>query len=262
MLFKFSVLCGVILVLSACGLNSETQQSLKALTKQVDELQQEQRLLLKEVISLQKKVDGLAVNAQRAKGQQKNALKPIKLPINERLLGSQKAEYAMIEFMDYQCPYCVRYAKQVLPVIKERYIETGMLKYGIVDFPLDFHSKAKGAAVAANCAGKQGQYWPMHDQLVVNSKQLSNELYQSLASDLQLNIKEYLSCLSEPAMLTQVDADLAYGKQVGTRGTPNFYIGKIEGNSITNVVHISGSRSIEVFDRAIQQVISSNSTDG
>jgi len=245
-------------MLTACSAQQDKSEQLTELTKKFDEMQQEQRLVLREVVSLQRKIDALA--AQKAKSNNGSNLdgKAILLPEENRLQGSDDAQYAMVEFMDYQCPYCIRYAKQSLPTIKQRYVDTGKLKYGIRDFPLSFHSKAEGAAIAANCAGKQAKYWPMHDQLVANSKNLNDDLYMSLASKLSLEADSFTACLKNPAMKKEIQADLAYGTEIGTRGTPNFYIGKIEGDSIVNVVHLSGARSIDAFDRAIQQAMEIN----
>jgi len=127
-----------------------------------------------------------------------------------------------------------------------------------MDFPLGFHSKAEGAAIAANCAGVQGKYWAMHDDLIYNSKRLGNKLYMELAQKNELDLDAYSSCLLDPKQKEGVAADFSYGTEVGTRGTPNFFIGRIEGDSVVDVVQISGSRSVEAFDRAIQEVFASN----
>ena len=247
-----------ISMLAACAAQDDQSEKMAELTKKVDEMQQEQRLVFKEVVSLQKKIDGLAAQKSPSKNAAGGSNKAIVLPDGDRLLGSDKAQYAIVEFMDYQCPYCIRYAKQSLPTIKQRYVDTGKLKYGIRDFPLDFHSKAEGAAIAANCAGKESKYWPMHDELVANSRKLSDDLYTSLATKLNLDLESYSLCLKNPEMKKAVDADFAYGSAAGVRGTPNFYIGKIEGASIVDVIQLSGAQSVEAFDRAIQQVMAGN----
>ena len=250
----FAAICA----LTACAAPDDRTEEIAELTKKIDEMQQEQRLVLKEVVSLQKKIDGLATQKSPAKNSAGVAQKAIVLPDANRLQGADAAQYAIIEFMDYQCPYCIRYAKQTLPTIKKRYVDTGKLKYGIRDFPLDFHSKAKGAAVAANCAGKESKYWSMHDELVANSRSLGDDLYTSLATKLNLDLESYSACLKNPEMKKAVDADFAYGSAAGVRGTPNFYIGKIEGGSIVDAIQLSGAKSIEAFDRAIQQVMAGN----
>ena len=246
-----------ILVLAGCEDRTGRAESEQKLTQKLEEMQEELRLVLKEVIELHKKVDSITVSNKSGTSVSKKA-KSVVMPVNERLAGSEDAKYAIIEFMDYQCPYCIRHAKQVLPTIKQRYIDTGKLRYGIRDFPLGFHSKAKGAAIAANCAGKQGKYWPIHDDLVINSRKLNDNLYLELAEKHNLEMDAFASCRTDPAMKKAVDDGLAYGTQVGTRGTPNFFIGKIDGDSIVDVVQLSGARSVEAFDRAIQQVMAAN----
>lgn len=228
---------------------------------QLDEMQQELRLVVKEVVSLNAKLDALN-SKQKAPNQAGNAAEldiTINLPAQNKRLGSSDAKYAMVEFMDYQCPYCIRYAKQTLPTLKQRYIDNGQLQYFIRDYPLEFHSKAEGAAIAANCAAKQSKYWPMHDQLVQNAKKLGNDLYLEIAQNIDLDIDAFTQCQLDPKMKEFVAADFEYGSKVGTRGTPNFYIGKIEGDTIVDVVQISGARSAQAFDKAIQQVMSGGS---
>lgn len=253
------------LVLAACSDSSDDASSTDLQTEKVEqaemfqdqlnEIHEELRLTLKEVVSLSKKVDSLSSKTNLKQGDEDEVSKSVKLPDAQRLIGSSDAKIAMVEFMDFQCPYCVRYAKQVFPALKKRYIDTGKLRYGIRDFPLDFHTKAEAAAIAANCAGKQDKYWEFHDELISNSKSLGDELYRSLGEKYKLNIEKFTACRSDPKSSLGVQEDLSYGTEVGTRGTPNFFIGRIVGDSIVDVVQISGSRPIETFDRAIQQAL-------
>ena len=174
---------------------------------------------------------------------------------DDRTVGPDDAPIQIVKFMDYQCPYCVRYANQVLPTIKERYVASGKIQYAIRDYSLNFHPQAKGAAVAAHCAGKQDKYWDMHSLLVANSRKLHDEIYLELAQDIDLDLTRFSECQGNPESNDKVTADFEYGKDIGIRGTPSFYIGRIEGDKIVDVVNVRGARSIDVFDRAIQQVI-------
>ena len=225
--------------------------------KQMDEMQAEIRLLVKEVVALNKKLDAVVSGpvGSRVNGQKNTLGIDVVLPEKGNRLGDPEAQFAMLEFMDYQCPYCVKYAKQILPVIKQRYVESGQLQYMIRDYPLAFHSEAKGAAIAANCAGLQNKYWQMHDELIMNSRNLGDALYSNLAQTLGLNLDQFQTCLQRPEMAQAVDSDFAYGTDIGTRGTPNFYIGKIVDGKLVDAINISGVRSVEEFDRAIQQVL-------
>jgi len=82
---------------------------------------------------------------------------------DDPVLGNAAAPVTMIEFSDFQCPYCLRFWQETLPQIKQAYVDTGKVKFVYRDFPLSFHPGAMPAAQAANCANKQGKYWEMHD---------------------------------------------------------------------------------------------------
>ncbi|WP_290518069.1 DsbA family protein [Alcanivorax sp.] len=252
------------LLLAGCDMRSADTDQEAAREQQIEEMRAELRLVLKEVIELQKKVDTLADTdgSATAGDSGTNAagavVESIEMPAAERVKGNSEAKYAIIEFMDYQCPYCVRHAREVLPVITQRYIDSGEFKYGIRDYPLDFHSKAEGAAVAANCAAKLGKYWPMHESLIKHSKNLNDQLYLQFAEKHQMQKEAFRDCQKDPVIKNSVDDDLAYGEQLGIRGTPSFFIGKIDGNSIVDVIQLKGARSVGEFDRAIQKVMAAN----
>lgn len=92
-------------------------------------------------------------------------------------MGSKDAKLAVIEYSDFQCPFCDRYTKNTFPRIKENYIDTEKVQYVARDFPLSFHRQAKSAAIAANCAGYQGKYWEMHGMLFKHRNDLKRDLY-------------------------------------------------------------------------------------
>ncbi|MGH8488734.1 MAG: DsbA family protein, partial [Gammaproteobacteria bacterium] len=107
---------------------------------------------------------------------------PVEITLdNDASLGDPAAKIGIVEFSDFQCPFCLRSHTQTFPRLKESYITNRKLRYVYRDFPLDFHKEAKTAAVAANCAGKQGVYWEMHDALFMNQKRLGAPLYEKLA---------------------------------------------------------------------------------
>ena len=91
---------------------------------------------------------------------------------------------------------------------------TGKVQYVVQDFLLAFHGKAKSAAIAARCAGAQGEYRTMSHELFVNQRQLGTELYESLATGQGLNLSQFATCLDDPAVAKAVDDDMAYGQSV------------------------------------------------
>jgi protein-disulfide isomerase len=113
----------------------------------------------------------------------------LRLDDDDPRLGNRQAPIGIVEFSDYQCASCLRFYTQILPRLKEAYIDTGRVQYIWRDFPLDSHAEAKGAAVAANCAGKQGVYWEMHQELFTNQHRLGTNLYEELPTTLKLHLR-------------------------------------------------------------------------
>jgi protein-disulfide isomerase len=177
--------------------------------------------------------------------------------------GSASAQVAIVEFTDFECPYCARHFRDVFPQIKKTFIDTGRVRYYTRNYPLDFHSSAKPAAIAAFCAGKGGKYWQMHDKLFAGGgRALNPDFYREAAHELGIDAATFSACLTGLTSSQQVDADVQYATSVGVSGTPKFYIGRIEGNRIVDAVELSGARSFEVFSSAIDSRLSKPRTGG
>jgi len=176
-------------------------------------------------------------------------------------LGSEQARVAMIVFTDYQCPACARHVTELLPRLKRDYIDTGKLRYILHDFPLAIHGQAKYAAVVANCAGEQGRYWKMHDLLFKNQRRLDPRLYLNLASDIGLEPGQLSDCLTNPDSVTQVDKDVLYGQSLGVSDAPEFFVGRIEGNRLTDVIMVRHTQPFKDLETAIDILIEMDAAD-
>lgn len=172
-------------------------------------------------------------------------------------IGDEKAQVAIIEFSDYQCPYCRRHFKQTLPALKENYVDTGKIKYVMKQYPLSFHTKAKGASIAALCSEKQkeGSYWDVHHKIFSGDVRLSEEGYIEMADKLGLKAAEYADCLVAPEMASIVDQDIADGTSVGVSGTPAFLVGKIVDGKVVNAQLISGARPYAAFTTIVDGLL-------
>jgi len=160
--------------------------------------------------------------------------------------GDPDAPVTIIEFSEFQCPFCKRYVDQTYPQILKDYIETGKVKYVFRDFPLGFHPHAKPAAMASECAHEQDKFWEYHDELFENNENLGDDLYLQIAADLGLDIEQFQTCLESEKYSEEVDKDLADGQKYGISGTPGFFInGKL----------ISGAQPYSVFKDAIEQAL-------
>lgn len=142
--------------------------------------------------------------------------------------GSKDAPVTIVEFTDYQCPFCGSYFSDTYPQVEKEYVDTGKVRYMVRDFPLPFHGNAHVAAQAARCAGDQGQYLEMHDVLFEKQGEWSDgdaeELFSGYAGDIGLNTGSFSGCMSSETYKSDVDSDLSLAQQLGVGGTPGFYI--------------------------------------
>ncbi len=143
---------------------------------------------------------------------------------DDSVKGQDNAPVTMIEFSDYECPFCERFYVQTLPQIQKDYIDTGKVKFVYRDYPLSFHLNATKAAEAAECAGEQKKYWEYHDVLFQHQNALDNKSLKQYAIDLGLNTAAFNQCLDSGAMLGEVQKDFKEGSRLGIRGTPTFFI--------------------------------------
>ncbi len=158
--------------------------------------------------------------------------------------GSENALVTIIEFSEYQCPFCKRFFEQTLPQIEENYIETGKVRYVFRDFPLSFHQYAQKAAEASECADEQGKFWEYHDKLFENQDALDINSLKQYAKDLGLDTAKFSSCLDSGKMASEVEKDFTDGSEYGVGGTPGFFI---------NGIKVVGAQPYSVFEEIIEQ---------
>lgn len=162
---------------------------------------------------------------------------------DDPVLGDKDAPVTIIEFSDYECPFCGRNFRETYPLLKKNYIDTGKVKLVYRDFPLNFHPMAVPAAVAANCVRENGgdsAYWKMHDRIFENQQSLSNENLKKWAKDLGHDIG---NCLDSGKYKEEVQKDVADGSAAGVKGTPSFFI---------NGRQLEGAQPYAVFQQAIE----------
>lgn len=153
--------------------------------------------------------------------------------------GGAKAPVTIIEFSDYQCPFCKR-AEDVVAQVMKAYGDKVRLVFR--DFPLDMHPQARPAAEAANCAHAQGKFWEYHAKLFANQTALGEDKLKQYAKDLALDADKFAKCLADKAFKAAIDKDVADGAKVGVSGTPAFFI---------NGRMLSGAQPFEKFKELI-----------
>lgn len=165
--------------------------------------------------------------------------------------GPADAPITIIEFSDYQCPYCQKWHDQVWPKLQEAF--PGKIRLVYRDFPLySIHSNAGPAAEAADCAGDQNKYWEYHDLLFSGQNELGPETYQLYASNLGLDINKFTECVESKKYEAEVNADYTYAAQLGIQSTPTFFV---------NGVALIGAQPFEVFQKLINQELAGNLTN-
>lgn len=147
------------------------------------------------------------------------------------ILGNAKAKVTIVEFSDFQCPFCRSFFEGAYVQIKKEYIDTGKVRFVYRHYPLPFHSAARPSALAVECAGEQGKFWQLHDKIFAEQTKKGTgtiaygvpEL-KTWASQIGLNTSQFNSCLDSEKYASNVDADSAAGAKFGVSGTPAFFI--------------------------------------
>lgn len=182
---------------------------------------------------------------------------------NDPVMGNKNAPVTIIEFSDYECPFCKRHFDETLPQLVKTYVDTGKVKIVYRDFPLSFHDPmATKEAVAANCARKQGgdsKYFQFHDEIfkrtISNGNGLNDEKIQIIAKDLGLNTSTFTSCLSDQAQTNEVKKDIADGTAAGASGTPTFVIGKTTSDGKIEGDLVVGAQPFAAFQAVIDPML-------
>ena len=151
--------------------------------------------------------------------------------------GPEDAKVTVVEFSDFQCPYCSRAAGPT----KELVEENESVKVYFLHFPLSFHKQAMPAAIAAECAHAQGKFWEMHDKLFENQSSLDDAKYAEWAAEIGLDKAKFEKCMADPSTKARVKADMAMGQEAGVGGTPSFYINGVQHRGVPDASAIESA---------------------
>jgi len=174
----------------------------------------------------------------------------------EQFKGAPNAKVAVIEFSDFQCPFCGKYDKDTYPQLLKDYVDTGKIKYVWRDYPLDFHKNAEKAAEAARCAGDQGRFWEMHDRLFANQQTIAATDLPKHAEALQLNASMFQQCLDSGRYAADIKKAIAEANGFGISGTPSFFIGVVQPNGTVKVSKkLVGAKAYTEFKTALDSLL-------
>jgi protein-disulfide isomerase len=164
--------------------------------------------------------------------------------------GNPDAKVTVIEYSDYECPFCGKFYSESYGLLKEEYIDTGKINFVFKDFPLGFHEKAVPAAAAANCVLRDlgnEKYFEMHDMIFSNQNIISDANFKKWALELGMDSSSYDGCIVDTSIIDEINADLSEGSSLGVSGTPSFFI---DGNLIV------GAQPYSVIKAEIERALS------
>lgn len=189
--------------------------------------------------------------------QQLEVARVVDSPRSSSVRGSSTARIAIIEFSDFECPFCARHAREVYPRLMEEYVDTGQVQYVFLHYPLDTHPLAVEAAEAAECAAGQGMYWEMHDRLFAANAALTHSDLLNHAASLRLRSEDFESCLLANVMLERVMKDRRTGEELGVTATPTFFFAEVHDDGKLNLLaKLSGAMPYSTFQSTLDELLS------
>ena len=174
------------------------------------------------------------------------------IPESAQMLGSKAAPVTIVEFTDYQCPFCQRFHVSTFPNLKKEYIDTGKVRFVSRDMPLDFHPNALRAAQAARCAADQKQFWPMRDLMAGSPDKLDLTSLVAFATSLKMDSGAFRTCVESEKYKAAVQADVLEAMRIGAEGTPAFIIGKSTIDGVDGEL-VVGAQPYPIFEQKLKQ---------
>jgi protein-disulfide isomerase len=172
-------------------------------------------------------------------------------------LGRADAPITLVEFADYECPFCKAFHTGTYGELKKNYIDTGKVRFVSRDLPLDFHPTAMRAAEAARCAGDEGKFWELRDALLANPSAPNDDVIKKAAENLSIEMKGLQACLDSNKYKAEVQEDAAEAVKLELNGTPSFILGRTAGDKLDGVVLV-GAQPYASFEAAIQKILIGN----
>jgi protein-disulfide isomerase len=245
--------CVCILLAIFAAESASAQESTANLRDELDKIREMQNLILKEIIEIKASLSK-ASPPQMPQVDIRN--KMIELNKDLAIKGSDGAKIVLINFTDYQCSFCGRFSRETLPQIVKNYVDTGKIRYAVVDFPLPIHEQAFKAAEASRCAKEQGHYWDISELMMFKQQKL-NDL-SGFGKDIGLDINKFEDCLSTSKYATAIKNDMSIAAKIGVNGVPGFIIAladSVNALEFKGFSIINGAKPYEIFQKELDSAI-------
>ncbi|MGD9159686.1 MAG: thioredoxin domain-containing protein [Desulfobacteraceae bacterium] len=253
-MFKRSrkILLASILLCLSVQYTIYAQENTADIKKEINELRQEQKALHEDL----KVIKELLLKTRMPAPPQAN-VRDVEFELGDNPAeGSDKAPLVLVEFSDYQCPFCARHTKETYPELYRKYIKTGKLRYVVMDKPLPMHDMADEAAEAAHCANEQGKFWEIHKKMMASPDKI-NDL-NSIASSLGLDMKKFKSCMETKKYSNKVASNISLSNKLNIFAAPGFVIASSDpGNpqKVKGIDFIPGAMPFAHFQKEIDQAL-------
>lgn len=169
-------------------------------------------------------------------------------------LGQPDAPVTIVEFADYQCPFCRRFQAEAFARLKKNYIDTGKVRFVSRDLPFDYHPYSLMAAEAARCAGDQGRFWEIRDALISNESPWSFEVITKTAEALSLDMNRFRTCVQSQKYKAEVQRDASEAVALQINGTPTFLLARSRKDKLEGV-RIVGAQPFATFQSLIDGLL-------
>lgn len=250
---------GGALILATLGASTGFAQSsgdMQALRKDIESLKQGQKAMQKDIGIIRDILSG-----------KQPPLDNVSISIGgSPFQGPKDAKFVIVEFSDFQCPFCGRYATQTYSQVIDDYVKTGKVKYVFRDFPLEqLHPNAAKAAEASHCAEDQGKFWDLHDRMFKNQSALDAKEMLGHATVLALDVPKFQQCLESGKYTAKVKKDQEDGAKVNVKGTPTFFFGTVDPKDPTKIKAVSmfsGAQPYQQFKDAFDKLMSPPKDEG
>jgi protein-disulfide isomerase len=248
----------VVFLVSVCTpaafSQSVSAEDIKGLHRDLDAVRDSLKVIQNQIDTLTK-----LVQQPQAAAPQPQAFRETTIDIGGApVLGDKNAKVTLVEFSDYQCPFCGRNFQQTFPQILSNYIKTGKVKYVFRDFPLEtIHPFAFKASEAARCAGEQGKYWEMHDRLFANQAALAANDLIAHGKAVGVDEGKFKTCMDSGRQATKIRDEQAQVRKLGITGTPGFFMGLTQPNesTIQAVRFINGAQPFDNFKIGLDELL-------
>jgi len=258
---RLPLVLGIPLLLLLWGSPGLGQSSndLTKLTKEIEALREGQKALQSDIQEIKNLLRARQALPAQPQGPQDTLPQEVVLSIaGAPSLGSKAAKVTLVEFSDFQCPFCARHYQQTLPEIVKEYVDTGKVNYVMRDFPMQsLHPQAHKSHEAAHCAGEQAKYWEMHHRLFGNIRGQGAAELAAHAKALGLDVAKFEQCVKSEKYAAKVRQGIEDAGRAGVRGTPTFFVGVTDasGQTVKATRVVRGAHPYQSFKQVIDSLL-------